>query len=262
MDMDTSRFKDQLKIRLPEVTLVIYDPVAHELASIAVTDTMSKARFGDVHIWTDDISKFKILPGEGVKFFKAPSGLGKTAGQSIIWTDIPKFIKTSHVLNIEWDAGIADPSMWDGRYLEYDYIGAPWPWLKDGLDVGNGGFTLVSQRLLRFLHEHQAPEEYPYSFPWDGELCRNLRPRLEKEEGFRFKWAPLEVAKRFAFEYGHPTTFSAPPKVFGYHSCINWCHFLSVSEIKRRIEYANDHIRRHHMWDNMLASVQALEHSP
>lgn len=54
-----------------------------------------------------------------------------------------KYFDTSHMLMLQPDGYIIHPELWDDKWLEYDYIGAPWP---DGR-LGCGGFSLRSKKL-------------------------------------------------------------------------------------------------------------------
>jgi len=130
-------------------------------------------------------------------------------------------IRTTHALTIQPDSGIYDPSEWDDDWLQYDYIGAPWPehWSgEDNVRVGNSGFCLRSKRLLR------ATSQFPFrGSPWRGGIiqdplddvvtCVALRPQLE---AMGLKFAPVEVAAKFSFEL--PTEFAKHERGrFGYH---------------------------------------------
>ena len=129
-------------------------------------------------------------------------------------------VRTSHALVVQWDGYVVDPQAWDDAFLGYDYIGARWGWHAPGSDVGNGGFSLRSRRLLEALQhprfrqcdgqEHAAPE--------DELICRLWRPVLEREHAIRF--APAAVADRFAHERTPPHGPS-----FGFHGLFNlWRH--------------------------------------
>ena len=84
------------------------------------------------------------------------------------------------------------------------------------MDVGNGGFSLRSRRLLQAL---QDPRFAPVADVAEDELIgRVWRPVLEHEFGLRF--APDAVASRFAYERVLP----AGP-TFGFHGLFNlWRH--------------------------------------
>ncbi len=74
--------------------------------------------------------------------------------------DLYKFVDTKFCLVIQSDGFVINPNLWTNQFLEYDYIGAPWPneisvynASINKIDlaknrVGNGGFSLRSKRLL------------------------------------------------------------------------------------------------------------------
>lgn len=137
-------------------------------------------------------------------------------------------ITTAHVLVVQWDGFISQPGRWDESFLEWDYIGAPWYHGGSSGSVGNGGFSLRSHKLLSALEaiDHPATE------PEDMAICVTLRPMLEANFGIRF--APLDVAQRFACEYGP----YAP--AFGFHGMHNFAHVLSPDELTQWLKAAPD----------------------
>ncbi len=64
---------------------------------------------------------------------------------------LPNYVQLPYALVVQWDGYVIDPDAWLPEFRHYDYIGAKWTWFKDGLTVGNGGFSLRSQKLLRTL---------------------------------------------------------------------------------------------------------------
>lgn len=128
-------------------------------------------------------------------------------------------VTTSHVLVVQWDGFICHPERWDTSFLDWDYIGAPWYHGDSSGSVGNGGFSLRSRKLLAALETL----DHPASEPEDMAICMTLRPLLETKFGIRF--APLEVAQRFACEYG-PYMPS-----FGFHGMHNFAHVMSKTSL-------------------------------
>ncbi len=110
-----------------------------------------------------------------------------------VMKELANFVDTSHVLLIQYDGFILNPTAWTKEFLEYDYIGAPW-WYADGKDVGNGGFSLRSKKLLDFLSNDTR---ITLTNPEDFHIGRTYRPLLE-QQGIRF--APEELAKKFSIE--------------------------------------------------------------
>jgi hypothetical protein len=98
-------------------------------------------------------------------------------------------------------------------FLQYDYIGAPWA--KQERNVGNGGFSLRSTRLMKLASEDISLARY---YPEDGIICREYRSHLESK-GMRF--APDTIASKFSFEANHKYGLAWNGQ-FGFHSyCTN-----------------------------------------
>jgi hypothetical protein len=88
--------------------------------------------------------------------------------------------------------------------------------------------------LGKFLAERETT--YPVRHPEDETLCCEYRHSLEREG---FKWAPPELAARFAIEHG-----DLPDAVpFGFHDCSNWPRLLGSSRTYERFIMANDYVK-------------------
>jgi len=223
-----------MKPLLPDVTLVMVETREHALAKLAVDDCCRKMSFADVVIVTDRPQLFERQASYKV-VQDWPTKLGWSRSW---WYDVPKLVHTSHTLNIQWDSWVWDASIWSDEFLKYDYVGAPW-WYDDGKNVGNGGFSLVSTRLKRFLLDNRGA--FPCDTPVDDDLlCRKYRPDLES---VGFRWAPEKVAYDFSYEgcgpQGHPNT-EPPTRHFGFHAMFNWGTVLKDDErgLAERLELA------------------------
>lgn len=124
--------------------------------------------------------------------------------------ELHKHVKTTHCLIIQHDGYVLNPSAWKPEWLDYDYIGATW-WYKDGMNVGNGGFSLRSKKLIDILATDPNIREV---HPEDHVICRTYRTYLERVHGIRF--APEEVADRFSYE-GHLQPSKSLNGHFGFH---------------------------------------------
>jgi ADP-heptose:LPS heptosyltransferase len=222
------------KLNLADVTLVCIDTVCHELAGLAVRECLTKANFGDVQIYTDTTTKWPLLPSD-VKWYPIEaSSLDDVA--NILWRKVPWHIKTSHVLVIQWDSWILNPEAWSDDFLQYDYIGAPWGWHGDAHEVGNGGFSLRSRRLMEYV----AAQGYAPTSPEDDHLCRSLRSTFLEEAGFKF--APVDVANRFSFER---TGYAGKDKHFGFHGIFNFRLVLEGGALQQHSDliHANAYLK-------------------
>jgi hypothetical protein len=133
------------------------------------------------------------------------------------------------VLVVQHDGFIVRPESWDRKFLQYDYIGAPW----DNGIVGNGGFSLRSKRLLDVLAEMRDLLTWPH--PEDGALCCTYRDELESR-GILF--APTDVARRFSVED------EAYQNSFGLHGYTTQClSGLSLDGLEAQAARSRPHKR-------------------
>jgi hypothetical protein len=109
--------------------------------------------------------------------------------------------------------------LWQERFLEFDYIGAPWP-TKEGLLVGNGGFSLRSKKLLNALQDEAILPKHP------EDQCICLENRIYLENTHDIAFAPGELAEEFAFELEKPNF-----DCFGFHAVCNLPLVLSKTDL-------------------------------
>lgn len=198
------------KRSLANVTLCAADCVHPDLAARALERSMAQCAFGDSILFSDTAisGDFRHQHIEKLTSIDAYS--------EFIFNKLTGYIKTDFVLIVQWDGFVIDSDAWRDEFLDYDYIGARWPWQTDGKDVGNGGFSLRSKKLLDIL---AAPRYRIIEDVAEDELiCRLYHHWLTAEEGIRF--APGDLADDFSYERdkpGRPT--------FGFHGMFNmWRH--------------------------------------
>lgn len=195
------------RVHLPNITLCAAASVNVEATVLALGRSLAQVEFGDSILFTD--SELKRVPDD-VRI--VPIGrLASSADYSrFLLRELIKHIRTDHVLIVQWDGFILSAADWDDAFLEFDYIGAPWPQFDDRWKVGNGGFSLRSRRLLEAcLDRHFSPLH-----PEDLAICRTNRAMLETSHGIRF--ADEWVARRFSYERERKM---AP--TFGFHGAFN-----------------------------------------
>jgi Protein of unknown function (DUF5672) len=223
-------------LKLPDVTLVLIETREHGLAKLALDDCERQAEFGDIIVFTDRPTQFS---SGHRRLVEVPDWPTKMGWSRCFWQEVAPHLKTSHALHIQWDSFIVDPTMWRDEYLRYDFIGAPWPWYRDGLNVGNGGFCLRSTRLARFLRKHRA--QFPCITDLDDDLlCRKYRPTLQQAG---FEWAPEKLAYKFSFETQRPDKAS---RHFGFHAAYNFDYGCGGDE-QRLLERARLMARSRYM---------------
>lgn len=200
------------RLALPAVTLCAVTSVNLPATIAALQACMKGVDFAEVLLLTDrepaalppGISKVAIRP------------LNSAADYSqFMLCELAAHISTDHCLVVQWDGFIINPGQWDQRFLDVDFVGAPWPQFTDGHDVGNGGFSLRSRKLLRAC----ASPGFVASHPEDVAIGRINREYLEREHDIRF--ADRGIAERFAFERAE----SVGP-TFGFHGVFNMVDLL------------------------------------
>ena len=113
-----------------------------------------------------------------------------------------KYITDDFCLNVQHDSTIIDSNKWTDQYLNYDYIGAPWPMhiiqatdmVAGRIDnipnvVGNGGFSLRTRKFV----EESAKLGWEHKNE-DLNICVFNYERMT-QAGIRF--APPELAAQF-----------------------------------------------------------------
>ncbi len=196
------------RLALPQVTLCAVDTRAPALAAQSLQRSMAGIDFGRVLLFTHRWQPPQPLPGITVVTIDDITS-GADYSRFVLRT-LPAHIGTPYVLITQWDGFVCNPQAWTDEFLQFDYLGAVWPDQPEGRNVGNGGFSLRSQRLLQAGQDARITEVHPE----DLVLGTTHRAWLEAEHGVRF--APAALARRFAFENQPP-----PGPVFGFHGPYN-----------------------------------------
>lgn len=201
------------RLALPQVTLCAATSVNVAATVRAMAASLAQIDFADCLLFTDapvrpDHPGIRVLPIRR---------LGSTQDYSqFILNHLADHVQTSHCLVMQWDGHVLDAQRWDSAFLDCDYIGARWPQFGDGHDVGNGGFSLRSRRMLQAC---QSPRFREVGAE-DVLIGRNHRAWLE-EQGLRF--APPALADRFSTERAGDLGSS-----FGYHGVWHMPRVLGV----------------------------------
>lgn len=163
--------------------------------------SLSQATFAKALLFTDAV----VPPHPVIKIVRVPRISSSRAYSDFVLCDLVDHIETSHCLIVQWDGHIVNAARWRPEFLAHDYIGARWPQFDDGHDVGNGGFSLRSRRLMQLCREPAFRREHPE----DIAIGRLNRTWLE-ERGMSF--APPALADIFSAERASDVARS-----FGYH---------------------------------------------
>ena len=148
-----------------------------------------------------------------------------------------EYINTTHCLLVQNDGYVVNPDMWQDQWMQYDYIGALWPYPQDDFSfrdqdgniqrMGNGGFTLRSKKLLCAANDLDLEWKQYYGFYHeDGFFCCHNR---SKYESVGCKFAPIEVAAEFSHESQVEENQGHIP--FGFHGRNHYYYNLTQKSL-------------------------------
>ncbi len=137
--------------------------------------------------------------------------------------ELHNYVQTDYAMLIHADGYVINPELWQDKFLDYDYIGAPWPLPQDDYSyrtpkgelvrVGNS-VSLRSKKILELPSKLGLEwRSYYGNTNEDGFLTCHNRDILQ-EHGCTF--APLEVAKYFSKEREIPENKDL--LTFAFHS--------------------------------------------
>jgi len=203
------------QVPVKRITLCCIDTRDPESALVAFRHCLDQCAFEKVLFFTD-----RPIHEEGIQTVRLATLKSRAEYSRFIIKDLYRYLETDFVLIIQYDGFILDGSRWRDEFLEYDYVGARWLG-NDGANVGNGGFSLRSKRLLEALQDGHLAGLHPE----DVAICVTYRPLLERKYGIKF--APGAVADLFSWERmlpAHADGFGFhdrghPPRQFDPHHC-------------------------------------------
>jgi len=186
-----------MKLKLPTVTIWAS---MHSKDEAYFERTLRVLRYINRIIEPADIVFFSHIPTKEFTWFESHTH------NSLDWRwMIPVLVRekvmSDYNLQIHEDGFPIDINQWTPEFLNYDYIGSPWP----DKSVGNGGFNLQSKRFNWLSGGLVASDELP-----DVKVCRTFRKALEDMD---MQYAPFDIASRFGCEF---PGFKDIPH-FGFH---------------------------------------------
>jgi hypothetical protein len=174
---------------LPEVTIVGVDCVNFKRLQKAAFECLHRVKPAEIRLYT-------TIPGTGVPWVPIINITNRRNYSVLMVRELRHMFDTKFVLVIQHDGYILNAGAWTDRFMEYDYVGAPWEG-RSKLDcVGNGGFSLRSRKYCE-----AAAKVIPRGdcHCEDIKCCRKYRGQMV-EAGIRF--APPALAAKFSKEFG------------------------------------------------------------
>ncbi|MFA6587799.1 MAG: DUF5672 family protein [Patescibacteria group bacterium] len=221
---EKNSIKNASKIRLPDVTLVAVSGINPTGVIKALEISMDGIEFNEVvliaHNCPPDMNKKITFKKCKPNQLASQDPKNTNDFSHFMAYDLWEYINSDYALIVHNKAFVLRPDKWDEEFLKYDYIGPPWPkgvhFTNEGnnVRVGNGGFSLRSQKLMRTLNELKLPftDNGTGFFHEDGIICVYYRKKLEN---YGIKFAPVDIASRFGREKDCEDSVSKP---FGFHN--------------------------------------------
>jgi glycosyltransferase involved in cell wall biosynthesis len=211
--------QDNKKLKLPHVTLVAMATRNVEETLQALIYSCRGVEFGSVKLLSH-YSPYGL--GKNIEFARIDKIRDIDEWSYKIVYDLHQHVDSDYALLVHADGFVVNPSSWRDEFLDYDYIGAPWPLPTDDFSyrdtagnivrVGNS-VSLRSKQLLELPQKMNFPwEPYHGFYNEDGFLCVKNKLLLES---LGLKFAPLDVAKYFSHESMIPEVRGIKP--FAFH---------------------------------------------
>jgi hypothetical protein len=232
-------------LELPTVTLCCVDTKNHALAVRSIARSCRNIHFARVILFTDTLPASVDVP-HGVELQSIDTLQSRGAYSQFMIKNLFEHVTSDHVLVTQWDGYATSPEVWDPAFLDCDYIGAPWTSELNDRNVGNGGFSLRSRRLLEALQDPRVEVRLNE----DQEIFR-FRELLERE--YQIRIATSALARRFSFEMDRSYVSKVGP-TFGFHWLFNFFQVESQPEIVSLASQLSDDIARSHLCGLLLSN--------
>jgi len=205
---------------LPQVTLVAVSSVDIKGALFALSISSSQIEFGEVKFLTSA----PIIPNNEKIKVEQIQELDLLGYSKFILQDLHRYVNTPYCLVVQADGFVINPHCWQKQFLDFDYIGAPWPSglvlqpgnipLKISNRVGNGGFSLRSKKLLIETSKIDFDSLNVPCFSEDLIICHFLYDQM-LSAGIAFP--EPELAASFSIEIPEAWFGQTPNTAFGFH---------------------------------------------
>lgn len=225
-----------------QITLACIDTVQPQEAILAMIKSMQAFKFAKCKFFTDykGVSNDYKIFNKDIELIDVGIIDSITRYSEFSLKELDNYIDTEYCLTVQHDGFIVRPHLWSDEFLEYDYIGAPWPKSWGYVNrVGNGGFNLRSKKFLstcknlfkdldmqtnvkRNKGYLLANDDFLYSVVFYNEMLKQ-----------GIKYAPVELAARFSIEHPVP---EMQPESFGFHE--TFTNFTKEAYLEKYINIA------------------------
>jgi len=203
-------------LELPSVTLICVATKDVDKARIAIEQSCKNISYGFVKLLSDvQPVGFPSINNSGwcgIEPFETIDDWNK-----FIFYELHQYVNTEFCMLIHPDGFVISPESWCKEFLDYDYIGAPWPKpfttiSGEEVRVGNS-VGIRSKRLLELPSKLNLEwKSFDGMTNEDTAICVHYRQHF-LDAGMTY--APIEIAAKFSHEIPMPETEGIKP--FAFH---------------------------------------------
>lgn len=213
------------KLQLPTVEIISINTHNPIMSAKAIQYSSRRIEFAKKTLFSDT-----PVNAYGIHNVIVPKFTTREEYSTFCIRELYKHVESDYVLMIHDDGFVINPHLWTDEFLEYDYIGAPWP--GDPNDpthgrVGNGGFTLRSKKLLHTIKDFT---ETDINEDW---LIGVIKKDYLKEVGIKI--APVDVAMKFSLELPIAECAYDLENTFGFHGKRSVQHLNKIALLQNTI---------------------------
>lgn len=207
-------------LNLDNVTLYSVDCKYYEKTILAIEESLKQSSFKEVIYFSN---KEPINLTDSIKWIKIRDITSLGDYSRFIINELPDHINTDFCMSVHHDGWIINADNWRDEFLDYDYIGAPWPedltFLPAGekYRVGNGGVSIRSKRLMLEVKKLLSATGYNEHGSFGHEdilIAHSCRLYLES---LGINFAPLSLAKYFSQEHECSDLNVTFDDIFAFH---------------------------------------------
>ena len=111
------------KVLLPDITLIAVTSVNIDQTQVALSISSENIEFSSIKLLSPTSPNHKI---SNIEYVTIPK-IDFLGYSRFMIKDLYKYFTTKFCLIIQADGFVVDPNFWKNEFLNYDYIGAPWP---------------------------------------------------------------------------------------------------------------------------------------
>jgi hypothetical protein len=176
-----------------------------------------------------------------------------TEYNKIMLKGVAQYVTEGHALYVQYDSMVHQSNAWQDIFLEYDYIGAPWPNEPEGMNIGNGGFSLRSARLLQACQDDIITLLPKYNYINEDRVIGNDF-RLYLENKHQIKFAPTAIAQKFSYELGQ---YHGSLGIHGVWNILGFGRRETAEFYCSRLEWNN---WNEHKWNHIINALWQRQH--